>query len=130
MPGAAAAAEEEKAGEAIPLVGEERVLYPQLVGRLQYLAGDQPDIQYSVKELGRDLAQPTQASAMRLKRVLRYLAVSKQLVHRVELDHMLNELSVFTDRNWANCPRTRKSTSSIHVLLDKTLVRASVAPRL
>ena len=55
------------------LDSEESSQYRALVARANYLAQDRPDIQYSVKELCREMSSPKVRSWNALKRLARYL---------------------------------------------------------
>ena len=60
-------------GMEIELKGDEASKYRALVARCNYLAPDRPDIAYSVKELARQMSNPTVGDWYRLKRLGRYL---------------------------------------------------------
>eukprot|EP00971_Amphidinium_carterae_P343682 6483601-Amphidinium_carterae.1 len=77
---------------------------------LLYSCQDRQDVQYGVKELSRDLQRPRQSSEKRLKRVLRYLAGSRD-VHNFFPAAGGCEAVGWSDSNWAGCKSSRKSTS-------------------
>lgn len=85
--------------------------YRSVAARLNYLAPDRPDIQYATKELCRTMAAPRVGDWSRLKRVVRYLLGRPRLVTKYEYQDTVQELSVYSDSNWAGCRVTRKSTS-------------------
>ena len=71
---------------------------------------ERPDVAYQVKELARGLATPTEASWIKLKRVLRYLLKTKGKVLTLRMPSSFPEaLKCYSDSNWANGPG-RKST--------------------
>ena len=123
-PGVASA----KQSEEDPVLDESdhrRRLYPTVVGRLLFLAGDRPDIQYSVKELARTLHAPTEYSWAQLKRCLRYLQGTRDFCYDIKAGHELPEyIDVIVDANWATCQKTRKSTSGVHILWGGVLLRS------
>ena len=47
-------------------------MYRGIVARMNYLGQDRSDIQYTIKELGKDLANPTNHSIIKAKRLMRY----------------------------------------------------------
>ena len=65
--------EEVEEGEEEPdhLQGNDVTMFRRVAARCNYLA--LPDIQYAVKEICREMSQPTTKSLMRLKRIGRYL---------------------------------------------------------
>ena len=115
---------------------EERTrLYRGCVGSLLYVAHDRCDLQYAVKELGRDLKAPTERLWRNLKKAVRYAKTTTTLGiyfprrdPEDENDHVsylfqadekcsdqetgsLNYLEVWSDANWAGCKESRLSTS-------------------
>ena len=55
---------DEEAADKVDLDAEQHALYRSLIGRLQYMCEDRPDIQYSVKECAREMSKPTMGAAM------------------------------------------------------------------
>jgi len=104
-----------------PLSPEETREFRALAARANYLAMDRPDIQFSVKEVCRDMAAPSKGSWLKLKRVARYLLEFPRLEWRFggedEENVDLETLHVFSDSDWGGCLRTRKSTSGGVVVL-------------
>ena len=84
--------------------------------RANYLAADRLDCQFAAKEVCRWMAKPTQSSWTALKRLCRYLVGLPRLVH-VYRWQSANTIDVYTDTDWAGCPRTRKSTSGGCIML-------------
>ena len=123
-PGSSTPSAAELQGKDELLTGQDLWLYPQVVGRLQFLAGDRADIQFACKECARDLAAPTASSLLKLKRLLRYLAGTQRMVQKIELDEIPRYLDCFADSNWANCVATRKSTSGLHLRFGNVLIKA------
>ena len=84
--------------------------------RANYLAADRMDVQFAAKEICRWMSSPTQQSWLALKRLCRYLVGLPRLVYRYAWQ-VVNAIDVYTDTDWAGCPRTRKSTSGGCVLV-------------
>ena len=84
--------------------------------RANYLAADRLDVQFAAKEVCRWMAKPTESSWAALKRLCRYLVGLPRMVY-VYRWQTVNVIDVYTDTDWAGCPRTRKSTSGGCVLL-------------
>ena len=84
--------------------------------RGNYLAADRIDAQFACKEICRSMAQPTEHAWKSLKRLCRYLSSAPRLVYRYHQQE-ISAIDVYTDTDWAGCPRTRKSTSGGVVML-------------
>ena len=85
--------------------------YRAIVARLNYL-GQDSEIQFAVKELGRDMNKPTQARWTKTKRVLRYLKGVPHAILHFKYQARPKSLVVWSDSDFAGCTRTRKSTSA------------------
>ena len=94
-----------------PLGAEAATQYRALAARCNYLSMDRPDIGFAAKELCRDFAQPSAASVVRLKRVVRYLVHRPRLVWHFGFEDFAGNLDVHVDTDFAGCIRTRWSTS-------------------
>ena len=98
------------------LTSPDATMYRRAVGKLMWLTPIRPDINYSVKELSRQLTNPTVEDVGRLRHLLRYLKgtlnysllISPKLIPHKDAPL---ELDVYVDSDWAGCRTTRKSTS-------------------
>ena len=70
------------------------------------------------------MSSPTDVSATAVKRIMRFLAARPRLVWRYDFQNEPEEITVYSDANWANCPRSRKSTSGGCVMYGGHLLRA------
>ncbi len=84
--------------------------------RANYLAADRLDCQFAAKEICRWMSKPTESSWTALKRLCRYLVGLPRLVH-IYRWQCADTIDVYTDTDWAGCPRTRKSTSGGCIML-------------
>ncbi len=84
--------------------------------RGNYLAADRIDVQFACKEVCRWMAKPTAHAWEALKRVCRYLCRAPRLVYEYR-QQSVSAVDVYTDTDWAGCPKTRKSTSGGCVML-------------
>ncbi len=91
--------------------------------RANYLSADRIDCQFAAKEVCRWMAAPTEQSWAALKRLCRYLVGLPRMVY-VYRWQKVQSVEVFTDTDWAGCPRTRKSTSGGCVLLGSHTVKS------
>ena len=79
--------------------------------RINYLAQDRSDLQYSGKELARGMQSPTHGHWQKLKRVARYLKLRPRVATRYEKQERCSHVDVWVDTDHAGCLRTRKSTN-------------------
>lgn len=86
--------------------------------RANYVAADRIDAQFSCKEICRSMATPTAQAWKALKRLCRYFLSAPRVIYAFE-QQSVEALDVYTDTDWAGCPRTRKSTSGGTVMLGK-----------
>ena len=90
---------------------EEATAFRSTAARGNYLGSDRVDIQYAVKEVCRGMAKPTKGDQKKMKRLGRYIVKCPRLVWKFQWQGRKHEIEVFTDSDWAGCPKTRKSTS-------------------
>ena len=102
--------EDGKDGGAARFVGEVRA-YRSIVATINYLATDQPDLQFASKEACRDMAAPDERSWAKLKRIGRYLVGRRQVVWRFPWKEGHGGWTVTVDSDWAGDKATRRSTS-------------------
>ena len=88
----------------------ERTRFRGLVARANVLAADRPDIVYSVKEICRIIAKPTEFALQALKRLGRYMNDHPRMVFSLPF-HEASAIEVYSDTDWGGCVRTRKSMS-------------------
>ena len=70
------------------------------------------------------MSDPNQQSLTRLKRLARYLKRERQWGQVFENGAMDEELTVFTDSDWAGCKETRKSSSAGVLMLGRHTLKA------
>ena len=90
-----------------------------LAARANYLAADRPDCQFAAKEVCRLMSAPTELSLKAVKRLGRYLEGRPRLVYHYPWQE-IDTIDVYSDTDWAGCPKTRKSTSGGVILLGNT----------
>ena len=110
---------EKEEEESARLTTLEHKQYRQRVGQLLWLAGARVDILYATKELSRSLAAPTKQAERAAKRVLRYLAGTRDkkmlLAPQMSASGVLS-VDVYTDSDWGG-GAGRRSTSGGAVML-------------
>ncbi|XP_059304047.1 uncharacterized mitochondrial protein AtMg00810-like [Lycium ferocissimum] len=95
--------------------------YRSVVGALQYLTLTRPEISHAVNRLCQFMHQPTDTHWSGVKRVLRYIAGTKQLGLRISAQSSLN-FAGFSDADWVGCPLTRRSTTGLCVFLGSNCI--------
>ena len=103
---------EELANEDAELSPDVATEFRGLAARANYLSLDRVDIQYTTKEICRDMASPKASSLSKMKRLARYLlGAPRQTIMFQPCFEEDPEMLVYSDSDWAGCLRTRKSTS-------------------
>jgi len=103
---------EELAKEDHELSPEVATEFRGLAARANYVSLDRVDIQYTTKEICRDMASPKASSLSKMKRLARYLlGAPRQPIMFQPCVEDFPEMLVYSDSDWAGCLRTRKSTS-------------------
>ncbi len=90
--------------------------------RGNYLSADRIDVQFGCKEICRWMSKPTNLSWQALKRLCRYFNGMQRLVYTYR-KQTVDKVDVYTDTDWAGCPKTRKSTSGGCVLLGRHTIK-------
>ena len=90
--------------------------------RSNYLSADRIDCQFACKEVCRWMSKPAAHSWKALKRLCRFLNGMLRLVY-VYRRQAVTCVDVYTDTDWAGCPKTRKSTSGGVVMLGSHTIK-------
>ena len=94
------------------------------VGKLQFMINEVPDTAYTVKNLSRQLAEPSELDMQDLKQCVQYtLGHSGEWLFLTVQDEprKTNEVAtieVFTDADWAGDTKSMQSTSSVFTRID------------
>jgi hypothetical protein len=97
--------------------------YRGLAATLNYLAQDRFDVQFTGKELSREMSSPTKSSMARAKRAARYL-LGAPVVKIVYVNQRPpSQMKTYVDSDWAGCMKTRKSTSAGVILFGLHCIR-------
>ena len=110
-----------------PLEPKTHTLFRGSSARSNYLSADRPDLLFAAKEVCRFMSAPTELSLNALKRLGRYLAGKPRLVYDYRwqsVSGITSGITVYTDTDWAGCPKTRKSTSGGAVMLGTHLIKS------
>ena len=105
-PGVDGKEEEDIEGD-VPLGAEQATRYRGIAARINYLASDRPDVQYSVKEACRDMSTLSTGSWTRLERIGKYLLGRPRLIWKFALQSAIECVDAFSDANWAGCRHSR-----------------------
>ena len=79
--------------------------------RANYLAQDRFDLAFAANELCRRMAVPRQSDLVALRRLARYVLGAPRLVQCFRWQEPTRGFVVYTDTDFAGCPRTRRSTN-------------------
>jgi len=96
------------------------VPYRELIGSLMYLAiGTRPDITYAVNSLSKFLEIPSNEHWTAAKRILKYLksTINLGIVYN-GINSNPNQLTAYSDADYASCLDTRKSISGVVLMLN------------
>ena len=108
--------------EDVPLPERLTTAFRSAGARGNYLSADRIDLQFACKEVCRWMAKPTEHAWKALKRICRYLNGAPRLVYEY-VQQSVSSVDVYTDTDWAGCPKTRKSTSGGCVMFGKHAVK-------
>ena len=103
--------EDEGPEEEEDLSPEKATKYRALAARLNYLAVDRVDIQYSVNEAARAMSCPKVGHWTLLRRIGKYLRGTPRLVMKFPWQSPQSVMTTYTDSDWAGCLRPARSTS-------------------
>ncbi len=106
-----------------PLPAHLHTAFRGAAARANYLAADRVDCQFAAKEVCRWMSAPTEGSWNALKRLCRYLVGLPRQVFVYRWQEV-GSVEVYTDTDWAGCPKTRKSTSGGCVLLGSHAIKS------
>ena len=106
----------------VQLPEREHTKFRGLAARANYLAADRPDVIFAAKEVCRLMAKPTDLAMCAIKRLGRYLRNRPRLVFQLPFQSA-DRWDVYTDTDWAGCPRTRKSTSGGCLMLGAHVIK-------
>lgn len=96
-------------------------VFKSLIGRLIYLTHSRPDISFSVGVLSRFMHKPSKHHLGAAKRVLRYLAGTKDFGIWFQRTQDF-KLKGYTDSDWAGSVEDRKSTSGSCFILGTSAI--------
>ncbi len=98
--------------------------YRALAARLNYLAMDRLDLQFTAKCISKHMATPREHDWGALKRVARYLVGATRSIQRFEWQDMPLTVTTFTDSDWAGDRKSRRSTSGGVMMLGKHVIKS------
>eukprot|EP00973_Karenia_brevis_P032619 4503532-Karenia_brevis.AAC.1 len=89
------------------LGAKEQTKYKSVTARANYLSQDRPEIQFATKECSKSMSNPKKKDMQKLKRLGRYLKGHLRTTSIFRWQSEVEELTVFTDANWAGDKGTR-----------------------
>lgn len=108
IPGLGAPTKDDSATMEFEVSTEEHEMIRRVTGQLQFLANKRDDLLYPTKEVAKDLAKPTQYILKKMKKLVRYLQGTRDVVHVVSMNDINEEIEVHVDASWVNDPVTRR----------------------
>ena len=99
----------------------EPTFYWRLVGSLIYLTTTRPDISYVVHQVSQFMSSPRHLHLAAVRLIIRYLRGSPICGLFFPTDTSL-QLITYSDADWAGCPDTRRSTTSLCMFLGDALI--------
>ena len=105
------------------LPAKDHTKFRALAARSNYLAADRPDVVFAAEEVCRMMAKLTDLAMSALKRLGRYLKSRPRLVFTLPFQSA-STWDVYSDTDWAGCPRTRKSTTGGCLMLGSHVIKS------
>ena len=104
---------------------EESKAFRMLAARLNYLAQDNPTVQYAAKEICRKMACPGTEDFLKVKKLVRFMVgvLNVKWTYPWQDEKEATQLKVYVDSDWAGCLRTRRSTSGGLAMLGRHPLR-------
>ena len=98
--------------------------YRAMTARMNYLGQDRSEIQFAVKELGKDMSNPTKKCWSKLKRLLRYLKGRPRYRMLYAYQSHPGRIAAWSDSEFAGCHKSRKSTSAGVLMLGGHVIKS------
>ena len=104
---------------------EERKAFRMIAARLNYMAQDNPWLQFPAKEVCRNMAKPRASDFTKTKRLVRFLkgAGEVKFLYAWQNEDEACDITVLVDSDWAGNTETRKSTSGGVLKVGKHVIR-------
>ena len=96
---------------------KEATRYRRSAARINYMAMERPDIGHSSKEISNSMSCPKVGDDGKIIRLIKYLINAPRLMCYYQWQDKVKEATLYTDSDWANDVKTRKSTSGGAILL-------------
>ena len=97
--------------------------YRACAARCNFLGLDRPDVQYAAKEVSRAMSNPHQSDVVNMKRLGRYLHKHPRAIFMFKFQAPQDHIRIYSDTNWAECIKTRKSIQGGAVMLGQHCVK-------
>jgi hypothetical protein len=99
--------------------------FRRLAATLNYMAQDNPWLQYQAKEVCRNMANPGVKDFSKIKQIVRFRMGTGKVVYKYiwQNEEEAREIMIFVDSDWAGCKRSRKSTSGGVMKIGKHVIR-------
>ena len=98
--------------------------YRGLAARLNYLALDRVDLQFTAKVIAKHMSSPREYDWAAVKRVARYLLGVPRAIQHFHWQGQPEQIVTFTDSDWAGDRQDRKSTSGGAVTVGSHMLKS------
>ena len=115
---------EEQRKDSKALNAEEATQYRALTARLNYLAQDRPDLQFTAKAVSKYMSEPREHDWLAVKRVARYLVGSPRVTQNFKWQHAPATVVTYTNSDFAGDKTSRRSTSGGAMMLGEHLIKS------
>ncbi len=115
---------EEQRKDSKALNAEEATQYRALTARLNYLAQDRPDLQFTAKAVAKYMSEPREHDWLAVKRVARYLVGSPRVTQNFKWQHAPATVVTYTNSDFAGDKTSRRSTSGGAMMLGEHLIKS------
>ena len=107
------------------MADDEVKVYRMLAARLNFMAQDNPAIQFAAKEVCRGMARPAAEDFKAIKKLVRYLIGIEEVKWQFPWQDACEAavVRVFADNDWAGCTESRRSTTGGLDMLGRHPVR-------
>jgi hypothetical protein len=109
-------------GEEVDMDPKAATRYRRSAARINYMAMERPDIGHSSKEISKSMSSPKVRDEAKIIRLIKYLINFPRLMCYYPWQDKVEEAALYTDSDWANDIKTRRSTSGGAIFLGGHLI--------
>ena len=118
------ASEREGLDDPTPLSSAESMMYRAVSARMNYMAMDRADLQFTAKNLSRKMSAPTQGDWEKARRAARYIKHRPRAIQMFAFEEGGQDLTGYADSDWAGEKLSMKSTSGGLLMWGTSLLKS------